>query len=237
MSHYVVYDWMTTELGLKGLEKELYAIIYGFSQDGESEFYGSLVYLSRITGATKRGIQKALTTLVNDGKLTKREVAGESSKYRAVPPNKVHPTHELSSPNNKENNKITLPKGKGKFSSYMKEIEDRFEDTEIIEELTKFLRYRISIGLTVEIWREILDELYDLASTKEDALKIIRQSLLNSYKKFYPLKKEYRNTTGGGARETAVLMKDSIIAEYDKDTMSGKFFGSFEEWKKERGIE
>ena len=40
-----IQGWMVTELGLKGNELIIYAIIAGFSQDGESNFHGSLSYL------------------------------------------------------------------------------------------------------------------------------------------------------------------------------------------------
>lgn len=60
---YVVQTWMTTRLELKGLEKEVFAIIYGFSQDGEHDFHGSLNYLSQLTGYTKNRICTALAAL------------------------------------------------------------------------------------------------------------------------------------------------------------------------------
>ena len=46
------------------LELNIYAIIYGFSQDNGSEFTGSLQYLCDFTGATKPTIIKALKTLL-----------------------------------------------------------------------------------------------------------------------------------------------------------------------------
>ena len=48
-NYILVYGWMVTELGLKGNELFLYAIIYGFSQDGETEFSGSLRYMQELT--------------------------------------------------------------------------------------------------------------------------------------------------------------------------------------------
>lgn len=49
-NYILVYGWMVTELGLKGNELFLYAIIYGFSQDGETEFSGSLRYMQEWLG-------------------------------------------------------------------------------------------------------------------------------------------------------------------------------------------
>ena len=62
--YYVVQDWMLSELGLRGLDLTLYAIIWGFTQDGKSKFYGSLSYLQLWTNATKQGILKSLNKLL-----------------------------------------------------------------------------------------------------------------------------------------------------------------------------
>ncbi len=42
---YTVFGWMLNVLELKGNELTIFAIIYSFSQDGESEFTGSISYL------------------------------------------------------------------------------------------------------------------------------------------------------------------------------------------------
>ncbi len=42
---YTVIGWMMNVLGLKGNELTIFAIIFSFSQDGQSEFEGSISYL------------------------------------------------------------------------------------------------------------------------------------------------------------------------------------------------
>mgnify|MGYP003537393221 FL=1 len=42
-------NFVSEVLRLKGIEKEIYSIIYGFSQDAESRFTGSINYLCRVT--------------------------------------------------------------------------------------------------------------------------------------------------------------------------------------------
>lgn len=61
---YVVQAWMVTKLKLKGLEKDIFAIIYGFTQDGEHDFHGSLDYLSQLTGYTRNRICTTLQHLI-----------------------------------------------------------------------------------------------------------------------------------------------------------------------------
>ena len=70
-NYYVVQAWMVTKLKLKGLEKDLFAIIYGFSQEEGSEFHGSLDYLAKLTGYTKNRICDTLKHLVQLGYLQK----------------------------------------------------------------------------------------------------------------------------------------------------------------------
>lgn len=62
-SYINIQAFMVNELHLKGNELLIYAIIWGFSQDGESQFTGSLQYLADWTCSTKQGVIKALQSL------------------------------------------------------------------------------------------------------------------------------------------------------------------------------
>lgn len=55
--------WMVKDLGLRGDELIIYAIIYGFSQDGTSHFKGTTRYLCAWTGKTKETVIKNLKSL------------------------------------------------------------------------------------------------------------------------------------------------------------------------------
>lgn len=69
---YQVTGWMRNQLGLKGTKRDIYAIVFGFSQDGESEFTGSLAYLTEWLDISKPTAIKALQELVEQGLLIKR---------------------------------------------------------------------------------------------------------------------------------------------------------------------
>ena len=69
---YQVTGWMRNQLGLKGTKRDIYAIVFGFSQDGESEFTGSLAYLTEWLDISKPTAIKALQELVEQGFLIKR---------------------------------------------------------------------------------------------------------------------------------------------------------------------
>ena len=117
----VIHGWMRTELGLKGNELLTYALIYGFSQDGRSEFQGGLEYIADWTGTTKRTTITVLASLVEKGLLIKRDIfmaknvknvgyravkkfhrGGEKTSLGAV--KKFHRGGEKTSPNNIINN-------------------------------------------------------------------------------------------------------------------------------------
>lgn len=73
-NYYVIQGFMINRLGLKGVALSVYAVIYGFSQDGENEFTGSLQYLCDFTGGTsKPTIIKALKELTEKQYIIKRE--------------------------------------------------------------------------------------------------------------------------------------------------------------------
>lgn len=85
-NYYVIQSFMTTELGLKGIDKEIYAIVWGFSQ-GENTFNGSLSYLEEITGYSRPTVVSSLKKLVKKGLLVKKDIFRDGQKfcaYRAV---------------------------------------------------------------------------------------------------------------------------------------------------------
>ena len=80
---YTVQGWMLADLGLKGTELAAYAIIYGFSQDGKSEYAGSSTYLCEWLGCTKKTALTTLAALTEKGYLKKREIIQNGVKLCA----------------------------------------------------------------------------------------------------------------------------------------------------------
>lgn len=72
-NYYVIHGWMLNQLDLKGVQLQIYAIIYGFSQCEDVEFSGSLSYLCEFTGTSKPTVIKALNDLQGKGLIYKRE--------------------------------------------------------------------------------------------------------------------------------------------------------------------
>ena len=81
--------WMVTKLGLRGQELVCYALIYGFSQDGQSKFSGSSSYIAEWLKITKHAAREVLKKLVNKGLLLKHDKTVNGVKlcdYTAVIP-------------------------------------------------------------------------------------------------------------------------------------------------------
>lgn len=73
-NYYQIQGFMINRLGLKGISLSVYAIIYGFSQDGISEYTGSLQYLCDFAGGvSKPTVIKALKELTESDLILRRE--------------------------------------------------------------------------------------------------------------------------------------------------------------------
>lgn len=86
-NYYTIFGWMLNELNLSGIDLVVYAIIYSFSQDGESEFKGSLAYIAEFTGASERTIRRSLRHLEDMGFIEMNErnqSAGITNSYRSI---------------------------------------------------------------------------------------------------------------------------------------------------------
>lgn len=77
---YTVQGWMVNKLHLSGNELICYAIIYGFSQDGDTLFMGSLSYLQKWMNVSRPTVINTLKSLMKKGLLNKHEE--EKNKVR-----------------------------------------------------------------------------------------------------------------------------------------------------------
>jgi DNA-binding Lrp family transcriptional regulator len=73
-NYIVIQGWMCNDLQLSGNELLIYALIYGFSQDGESEFCGSRAYIANTFNISKPTVDKSLKTLVKKGYIIKHQM-------------------------------------------------------------------------------------------------------------------------------------------------------------------
>lgn len=78
--YYVIQGWMINQLKLKGNELTCYAIIYGFTQDQETEFTGSAGYLANAMACTRECTTKTLKTLVEKNYIIKTDDTRSTKK-------------------------------------------------------------------------------------------------------------------------------------------------------------
>ena len=94
--------WMISELHLKGASLIIYAIIYGFSQDGSGCFQGTATYLSEWACVSTNRVYEILKELCQMGLIEKIEKEINGVKVCDYRTNKVgHPPTKLATPPNK----------------------------------------------------------------------------------------------------------------------------------------
>lgn len=82
-----IQAFMINELHLKGNELIVYAVIHGFTQDGQHWYYGTRGHLAEWCGATKGTVSNCLKSLLRKGYIRRREVerfGNVEVQYQAV---------------------------------------------------------------------------------------------------------------------------------------------------------
>lgn len=77
---YTIEKWMIEELGLKGVQLQIYAIIYKFTNE-YGEYDAGLRYIIDFIGATKNTVIKSLNRLVENELLLKEVYYIHNIKY------------------------------------------------------------------------------------------------------------------------------------------------------------
>ncbi|NCB03872.1 MAG: helix-turn-helix domain-containing protein, partial [Spirochaetia bacterium] len=80
-NYIVVQYWMVSEYKLSGNELLVFALIHGFTQDGETLFTGSLGYIAEFLNITKRTVMNILNELVAKEYIQKQEVFTNGVKF------------------------------------------------------------------------------------------------------------------------------------------------------------
>lgn len=123
-NYFTVFGWMRNQLKLNGNELNVYAVIYGFSQDGESEFKGSQAYIMDFTGIQSNNtLCRILKSLKSKGyieELSHNSQNGKTNTYKAVPKEQVI--------NKLENNK----KGYAKIADLQDIVNKKEENPKIL---------------------------------------------------------------------------------------------------------
>jgi hypothetical protein len=216
-NYYVVQSFMIKELKLKGLEKEVYAIIYGFSQ-AEQKFDGSLQYLADWTSSTKQGVMKTLKSLQEKGLINKEEEYKNSVKFVKYYATEFNGGMQLSLmggikqslPNNINIDNIIDNNIKKKKETELDTILNQIENEKLKETLIEFVKMRKSIKkpMTTHALELLIKKLNRTTTDIGVQIQMLEQSILNGWQDVYELKQEVKQNN---------LIKNN----YTKEQMSG----------------
>ena len=90
----VVMGWMMTSLGLSGNDLLCYALIYGYSQDRQGAYFGSLAHTAEALNISRRAVVDVLERLVARGAIRRKHVIMDGVQrcmYTAVVPDEAAP--------------------------------------------------------------------------------------------------------------------------------------------------
>lgn len=74
LNYITIQGWMISKLNLSGNNLLTYALIFGFTQDGESEFSGSINYVCKWLNCSRPTASKSLSELTQSGLLIKTSI-------------------------------------------------------------------------------------------------------------------------------------------------------------------
>jgi hypothetical protein len=141
-NHITIQGWMVQDLDLKGNDLLCYGLIYGFTQDGQTEFTGSLDYICAWLNTTRPTASKAISNLCDSELVIKRveminNVTFNRYKVNLDPIKKLYrphketlpPPHKETLPNNiidniNNNNYFIIRKD---LKIFQKNIEKRYD--------------------------------------------------------------------------------------------------------------
>lgn len=160
-NYYTVKGWMINRLHLKGTQLMLYAIIYGFSQDGKSEFKGSVQYLADFVGVTEASARANLKALAKQGLITITSESGYCNRYSAVlkktAQDDVFANRGIEyCPEQKKPQKPQISADIEQVVDYLNnKAGKKFKSTTV--ETVKPIRARLNEGFTVEDFKNVID--------------------------------------------------------------------------------
>lgn len=240
-----IQGWMITDLMLKGNDLLIYAIIYGFTQDGEQWFKGSRQYLADWCNSTKKGISKNLDSLTKKGYIIKEEQLINNVKFckykanleKLTLGNKVPhpgeqsspPPREQSSPNNidiynlyNNNNNNKVEKIKNLSPEIITSKINTLHECERVKELIRHIiinRVNKNHPITSEVFRLLIERLNKLSNGEEEKkIALLEETVLRGYDTIYlPINYKIKSKT---KKESKDPLEEVINQLVDKQSLS-----------------
>lgn len=191
-NYVVIQGWMCNELKLSGNELLVFALIYGFSQDGESEFSGSRTYISKTFNISKPTVDKAIKSLISKGLIQKRVTYVNDiqiNKYKATLQG-VKKLYGGSKETLQGGSKETLPYN----NKYIKKYSNNIELDEAIKDFID-VRKKMKKPMTDRAIELFIKRLQSFEKTEQGQIDIINTAIERGWMTVYPKKEEKPKTT------------------------------------------
>lgn len=228
----LIQDWML-DLPLSYREIAIYAIIYGFSQDGETRFEGSLGYLAFKTKATRDTARNALRKLV-DGGLIERTIVNKNGvefhtyKVRPMGGGKIQGGIEffkegggVFQPNNKDNSKdINISSIKGRFD-FLKSLIALGVKEQTARDWMQ-VRKEKKASNTETAFRKIEQEIAKSGATAEDCIRMSAECSWAGFKAEWMHNRQQKAGTPAPKQESAYEHNRRLMRQLLGETMGGQ---------------
>lgn len=194
-NYIVIQPWMFSNLKLSGNEAIVFAIVYGFSQDGKSWYRGGSYYIEQTTPFTQRTAKTHLWTLEKMGiiEMQKETVNGvERNIYRATPG-----VEEMIFPDRKPTREQTDDPGKNFTRENFSPVKNTSENPGKI-----FTQTREKFSRKKSIEKSIGKSIYQRKAPKRDGL-------MDSETDFEETRERFREQ----------LELDTLALRYDSDML------------------
>lgn len=236
----VIQGWMCNDLKLSGNDLLVFALIYGFSQDGDSEFAGSRAYIADTFNISKPTVDKALNNLLDSNYIIKRSYSDgvHSNTYQVnlevvknlygggketlLGGSKESLPDIYSNNKNISNNKLLdIPgmKSTKKKSLYEKCYDHILEFTTnvgLIDALNDYLKMRLQMKdkpLYENSWKGMLKKLGNM----DNQIDVVNESIERGWASFF----EHKNYKKG---KEVFGEDDNIVSEKGEFISSGETF-------------
>lgn len=222
----LIQDWML-ELPLSLVETMVYAVIYGFSQDGATSYRGSLAYLARKCKVSKDTTRRALTRLVELKFIERIErnmngVIFNDYRTMQVPLANCNPSPCKLQPQNIEDNKdINISSSiKGRFD-FLKSLIALGVQEQTARDWMQ-VRKEKKASNTETAFRKIEQEIAKSGASAEDCIRMSAECSWAGFKAEWMHNRQQKAGTPAPKQESAYEHNRRLMRQLLGDTMGGQ---------------